>query len=292
MVEYICTTCKKKFNHRGNFTKHLNKKTKCKKIANYKCEHCGNKFTRKSSLQYHVKNSCKEKNKELITMTREELKNIIKAEVNKEKAKTNNIKVEAKKEEDINNNIKAIEKKTINNNNNNNNNIINNDNRVITNNNITIVTNNINMVCYGKENLDYIPDEVIKKILNKGFLSVPTLVKYVHFNKDKPDQHNIYVPGYNSSNLLVYRNDRWEMVDATNEIEQLCDNKKYFLEEKYEELKQNLPMVISKKFKRFLDATEGETNESKKTNKTMQKEVKCILYNNRDMPKNTTKSIK
>lgn len=34
----------------------------------------------------------------------------------------------------------------------------------------------------------------MKEIFKKGFQSVPTLIKYVHFNKNRQETHNVYIP--------------------------------------------------------------------------------------------------
>jgi hypothetical protein len=52
--------------------------------------------------------------------------------------------------------------------------------------------------------MSYIVDEVYKKILNKGFKSVPTFVQYLHFNKDKPQNHNGYISNIQTNYAIIY----------------------------------------------------------------------------------------
>ena len=55
------------------------------------------------------------------------------------------------------------------------------------------IQNNIKIYAYGKEDLSHILEKDFKNILNKGFKSVPNLVEYIHSNKNKPENHNIYI---------------------------------------------------------------------------------------------------
>jgi hypothetical protein len=64
--------------------------------------------------------------------------------------------------------------------------IINHNNTNITNNNQTY---NIKLVAYGKENKELIRNGEIFNIMKKGFNSVPELIKAIHFNEERPENH-------------------------------------------------------------------------------------------------------
>ena len=51
MVLYICSLCNKKFNHKGDYTRHINRKYKCKIIPS------NNKTLKKLSIKSNVKNT-------------------------------------------------------------------------------------------------------------------------------------------------------------------------------------------------------------------------------------------
>ena len=73
MVEYICEKCNKKFNHKGNYLSHLNKKKPCSNLIidinkdNLTCNLCFKKFNNISSLYKHYKNCCSDKNLNVLT---------------------------------------------------------------------------------------------------------------------------------------------------------------------------------------------------------------------------------
>lgn len=58
---YKCAICKKEFDRKSNYTNHINKKNKCKynsktcKISNPECPKCHKHFTRKYSVDRHLK---------------------------------------------------------------------------------------------------------------------------------------------------------------------------------------------------------------------------------------------
>ena len=53
------------------------------------------------------------------------------------------------------------------------------------------INNEIKIVAFGKEDIDDITDKTYKTIMNRGYQSVPHLIKHIHFNKDNPENHNI-----------------------------------------------------------------------------------------------------
>ena len=67
-----------------------------------------------------------------------------------------------------------------------------------------INNNTIKLVAFGNEDLSYITDTVCKKILNKGYMSVPGLIEHVHFDKNKPENHNIYVSNMRNNNVMIF----------------------------------------------------------------------------------------
>ena len=90
MVNYICSICNKKFNHKGDYTRHINRKKTCNVITSiwenikksdikspsncsktctvvqkneqFKCKYCKKTFKKKFNLKRHVK-TCKKREK-------------------------------------------------------------------------------------------------------------------------------------------------------------------------------------------------------------------------------------
>ena len=156
-----------------------------------------------------------------------------------------------------------------------------NSNNIIQNNNTLI--NNINIVAFGKEKLDeLIGDEECKKILFRGFEAVPQLIENVHFNKERPEYHNCYIPNLRDKYAIVFDGDNWKRENTVDVIETLTENNTDYLERKFEDFYDLLNEQTKKKFKKFLNEQDSAIVK-KRYNGTL----KLILYNKKDTVINT-----
>ena len=167
------------------------------------------------------------------------------------------------------------------------NNIINNNTQNINQN----ILNNVNMnqiklIKFGEEDLSFIKDDVYTKILNAGFKSVPNLIEQIHFNPHNPDNQNIYISNMKNTFVLVYDGEKWEVKDRDDVIEELMYSKTDHLLEKFDDLVSELPDSAIKKFQRFIDKKDDD-----KVVEKIKKDIKMILYNNRQLPMNIRKEF-
>ena len=149
-----------------------------------------------------------------------------------------------------------------------------------------INNNNIKLLAFGKEDMTHIVDEVYKKILNKGFKSVPTLVEHVHFNKNKPENHNIYISNIRTNYVLIYDGEDWKLKERDDILQQLMEDKTEILTGKFDELLTHLDEASIKKFQRFLD-----NQDENGVITGIKNDLKLMLYNNRKMPETTRELI-
>ena len=249
-MKYICEKCNKSFSKKSAYIDHINKKISCiqeekdkYKLMKKTCQKCNKIFSSAAAMRNHLV-ICKVKPSE-----NDELKQII---------------IDLKNE--MNEKLSKIENKptTINNNN------------TITNNNTINIQQNI-ILPYGKEELDHITEGDYKRIFNKGCYAVSELIKTVYCNKNKPQNMNVFIKNLANDYLFVYNGQEWDVKEKDDVIHNMIETKKYLLECKYEDEIENLSKYEKYMFEKYLDKSEKD-----EVKNNIKKEVKMILYNNRN----------
>ena len=176
------------------------------------------------------------------------------------------------------NSKKSKQSINVSNNNNSNNN---------SNNTIQTINNDIKVIAFGKENMfDMIDDETTKKYLDKGYQSICNLIEYVHFNPNKPEFHNVFIPSISHPYADVFDGERWNKVDTNEIVNQLFDDKEDFLNTMYKELKHTLKRSTIDKYSRFMN------NDDKNIIINIKKDIKNLLLNKNYIPKETKDYLK
>jgi hypothetical protein len=148
------------------------------------------------------------------------------------------------------------------------------------------VTNyNINITPYDQPN-NYIDEQTLKKILKCGFMSVQEFITKIHFNKDHPENHNVYISNKKEWLASYYNGTEW-VLDKNNEIlDTLYDNSSYYLITKYDELTDELDEPTQTKFGRYKSSCDD-----KKLTKNIKNAIKFILYNKKKIVTDTLKKM-
>lgn len=318
-VSFKCSRCDKKYSTRGNLIRHMNdfcdsnKNIKSntvidknQQISLFSCEYCSNVFSRNDALNRHLISRCKVKKKSEQQKKSQEYhernqrslqqkhkhqesqdneqydEKIYKLIINELNEEQNDVISKS------NNEIASMESGDVNSgntiNSNNNVNISNN----TTNNNSNIV--NIQLVAFGKEDKSMLTNTELFKIMKKGFSSVHELIRLLHFDKNRPENHNIFISNLRSNLVLTYDGTKWIAGDRVQTINNLFDEGRNFLIDRFEEIKglcneQQKKALI--KFDRF--DYDIDHYPSKKTE--LLNEIKLLLYNNKDIPMQTKKLI-
>ena len=249
MVEYKCENCGKIWNHKSTYTNHLNRKTPCKKLDDVMSRKFELLMEKIAELEKEVKESKNvvNENNDVVKENRDEI------------SKLKNTKI-------------------INSNNSNNNNNI--DNKKI----INVI---LPPLPFGKEDLSFIDDIQCKKILSRGFKSIPEFIKTVHFNKNKPEYHNVYMPNWrDKSKILVFDGEHWNLENRDDVLDDLKYKGIDYIQRKYDELDINdkKDASIIKKLKNFI-----ETYDSDDKNDILNNDLQLIIYNYRDLVKKIKK---
>ena len=113
--------------------------------------------------------------------------------------------------------------------------------------------------------------------IKKCNLCVKNLIERVHFNESKPENMNIFISNIKGNYAMVYKDDKWQIVNKKEQIDNLYDCNEVVLETWYDEYKEQYPEII-KSFKRYLK----NRDESKIINR-VKEQILLMLYNNRQM---------
>lgn len=244
------------------------------------CKYCNKTFTRNDSLKRHIKSYCNVKNdidekdnviKFLMEKMEEHKKEII--ELHKENKKT------MKKLTNKINSLKNSKSKNVSNSDINgdiNNGEIN--NTTNNTNNGTINNNYINIHPFGNEDLAFLTNQDYKDMIKKRRLCLVKYINLVHFNKEQPQNHNIYIPNVKNPVVEVMNKSKeWELRDIHGVIEDIKDKGYTVISEKYYENLEKLNQC-DEHFERFIEEYDDDSPELKRF---IEKEMKLSMINGR-----------
>ena len=232
----------------------------------FKCEFCEKEYKHVQSLNKHLK-KCEEKKKddtvkesmtELVNLLNEELSEIREQHQKEMEKRDKEMEKRDKQIEEL------IKKAGIN----------------TTNNNITNVQNNIKLLNYKDTDTSDLTENDYVKCLEHYNFCVPHLIRRIHFNPKKPENHNVYISNLKNSYVMVYVNDKWKVKNRDETITELIDDKQVLLEQKIQEwVKEGnkYPRIMAK-FSRYI-----EKRENSKVLNAIKEDIKLTLYNNRNM---------
>ena len=215
------------------------------------CQFCEKTFTRKTGLTKHLK-CCKQK--KLFEEQKHE----------KIKEKDNEIKELKKMVEKL-----LVENKST---------TITNNNTNTTNNNTT--NNIININNYGDENTKYITsDYIIKLLKNRPAKTIPELIKYTHFNDEHPENQNIKITNKKEPYIKVRKNDKWELQNKEETINDLIDRQQVHLMD--ENVEKKIKTICNSSEKVNIERCKELYNEDdKEYMKRLYNESELIIINN------------
>ena len=142
------------------------------------------------------------------------------------------------------------------------------------------IQNNIKILAHKNTDLSHLTDKDFLYCLNRSNMCIPHLIKRIHFNPEKPENHNIYISNIKNNYMMIYNGIKWIIKDRNESIDELIDKNEFILEQKLEEWIENgknYPEIM-KKFNRYLEKKEQDI-----VLDTVKKEIKMVLFNNREM---------
>ena len=118
--------------------------------------------------------------------------------------------------------------------------------------------------------------------MDKGYKSVPHLIDYIHFNKNKPENHNVMTTNMRDNKISIYDGEKYVLVEKQDILEQLYDTKSEIIEMKFDEIKDDLPDKVIKKISRFIRDKDDDKHKT-----LILKDIDLMTYNNRHIPLKT-----
>jgi len=293
---YKCKICEKEFNKKCHYENHLNRINPCmkkpKKIQeitpNYteltpkkqeitpkpahKCNYCLKTYCRANVLKKHLL-ICKVKKQDI--EEKEEILNKLLSTIDQQKEQINQL---IKTNENLINQMKVC--KTQNNKN-------------IKHQNNGTINNTINIIQFGKEDLSKIENkEFFDALTQMGYKIPAKMVENIHINDKYPEYKNIYISDINRGKAMVHDGKKWNLERYDKISDKLLDKIINFMEERYEELKEDKNITEKRKLNMenklkilqiMKDYEEEEEKDRHEYLRSQCKEkIKMDLYNNRE----------
>ena len=218
------------------------------------CKYCLKQFKYKQGMYRHIKYTCKQ-NKD------EDFKELARLMNEKEKQ----LKVQGSQLEKMQKQIdKLTNKLQIQNINNG---TINNSNNVV----------NIQLLNHTETDYSHLTHKDYVMCIHDCNKCVKTMIEKVHFNKDKPENHNIYLSNLKGKYVMIYKDNAWQIINKKEQLDDMYDYNEMILEYWYDEYKTKYPDIV-KSFQRYLKNKDGNDLLNK-----VKDEILMMLYNKRKM---------
>ena len=160
------------------------------------------------------------------------------------------------------------------------NNIVNNNNNIVNNTQVNYFINN-----YGDEDLSRITKRKFLRIFKTQKMCIPKVIEMIHFNKDLPQNHNVYISNYKDNYALIFTDNKWKIIDKNEILRKLIFDSRdlletEFLEFKASELKNKMDERSMELFQDYLNNVEQEDDN---IINGLKETIKLLLYNEKDM---------
>ena len=139
-------------------------------------------------------------------------------------------------------------------------------------------TQNIIINNLGNEDISHITRNQMIKLLRMNKECPVEMIKMIHFNSEKPENHNVYKPNFKDKYVKYCDNNIWKIGDLMKIVTELYLSKMDIAEEKFDELKQFLEDSKKDRFQQLLD-----NREEPEIMGGILKRIIEILYNEKSM---------
>ena len=203
-----------------------NQDPQCNEV--FACMYCKKIFKTKANLRRHELHRCKinKQNEKML---------LLKLETEKDEKQ----KLYNQIEELLEQNGKIIQNTIIN------------DNRKTINN--IHQTNNIVVNNFGDEDLSHLTNSVLDRLISSPANMINNLTKLIHFNKNKPENMNMYIPNKKQKHIKIFKGNKWTYEAKSKRIPDIIDRNYLILDSHYEDCGGNerIDKVSNENYKNF-----------------------------------------
>ena len=204
----------------------------------YVCKFCGKGYAHRSSMYKHI--SIKHKNKD---------------------ANSSEIETLKKEVEELKAQLLTERSPQINNTTNNNN---------TTYNQYFIVNN------FGNEKIDYINEEYITQTLKQPKIGINKIIRQIHFNPGRPENHNVKITNKKLPYASVFKNNGWELDDKKKIINQMISRSYNIMDDVYHDKESLLEPSTRRQYQKFQNKFDENDPQLKKD---LQKSTELQILN-------------
>jgi len=260
----ICEYCQTEFTHKNNYYRH--KKNRCKIIKQHQImdEFLSTKY---DLLKLEYEEKLKAETEKIEEKLKEQIENELKL-----KEETNKLK------EELEDKIKDLESRLVPSTSNTqqiNNGHIGDNNGHIGDNITNITINN-----FGEEKFN-ISVQDCEKIMSHEFDMIVKLIEYIHIIP--PENRNAFIPSLKEKYAMIMRNQKWDLVDRREFINDLVISKNVMLEKLLDEYGPQFENVNPNRSRSVINYCKNDEEEYGK----IKTNTNLLLYNNKDLVKNT-----
>ena len=140
------------------------------------------------------------------------------------------------------------------------------------------ITNNIIIYKFGEESVEHFTRKQVIQLFNRCFGSIPEFAKLTYFNKNVPENCNVYLPHIKDKYACFFNGDKWEIKRRDDIVNDIYETAEAFLIDKFDDLKEGLGVDTLKKYTRWLNEHTQDEHEN-----FAKERIKLLLYNEKDM---------
>ena len=144
------------------------------------------------------------------------------------------------------------------------------------------IQNNIKLLSYGKTDTSHLTDQDYLGCLQHKNFCIPYLIEKIHFDKNKPENHNIYISNLKNKYIMMYEKRKWKTKNRNEAIDKLISDKEELIENKLYEWEENGNDVKNVKYRFDIYI---EKKNIKNVIDQIKDDIELMLYNNKDLIK-------